>query len=104
MSSEREIPGWGHHDLVHVRAQSPFGDRRAIERADGPGCRVSGIREARLPRRLPHLASAGITSFKIEGRLKDADYVRNVVSYYRRELDKVIAKKGCSRPSLAAAG
>lgn len=58
------------------------------------------LKDLNLSRRLAHLAAAGVTSFKIEGRLKDRDYVRNIVSYYRRELDKVIAKRGCSRPSL----
>ena len=36
------------------------------------------------------LAEAGITSFKIEGRLKDPVYVTNVVAKYRTELDKII--------------
>ena len=38
------------------------------------------------------LLDAGVTSFKIEGRLKDEIYVKNVVSAYRKELDKIIAK------------
>ncbi len=58
------------------------------------------LKDLNLSRRLSHLASAGITSFKIEGRLKDRDYVRNTVSFYRRELDKVMAKKGYSRYSV----
>lgn len=58
------------------------------------------LRDLNLSRRLGNLAGAGITSFKIEGRLKDRDYVRNITSFYRRELDKVLAKKGCARPSL----
>ena len=40
---------------------------------------------------LESLADAGATSFKIEGRLKDVSYVKNVVAAYRRRLDKVIA-------------
>ncbi len=58
------------------------------------------LKDLNLSRRLGNLAAAGIASFKIEGRLKDADYVRNVVSYYRRELDKLIEKKGYGRASL----
>lgn len=58
------------------------------------------LKDLNLSRRLGHLAAAGITSFKIEGRLKDREYVRNIVSFYRRELDKVIAKRGASRPSI----
>ncbi|MDR2680389.1 MAG: U32 family peptidase [Tannerella sp.] len=32
---------------------------------------------------------AGVSSFKIEGRLKDVSYVKNVTAYYRRRLDAV---------------
>lgn len=39
---------------------------------------------------LKSLLDAGVTSFKIEGRLKDANYVKNVVSYYRQKLDELI--------------
>ena len=35
------------------------------------------------------LAEAGVTTLKIEGRLKDADYVTNVVAYYRGLLDRL---------------
>lgn len=37
------------------------------------------------------MVDVGVSSFKIEGRLKDMNYVKNVVSYYRRELDALIA-------------
>ena len=40
---------------------------------------------------LQELAEAGITSFKIEGRLKDEIYVGNVVAAYRKRLDEIIA-------------
>jgi len=40
---------------------------------------------------LGELVEAGVTSFKIEGRLKDLVYVTNVVARYREELDKIIA-------------
>ena len=40
---------------------------------------------------LNELEDAGICSFKIEGRLKDIGYVKNIVSYYRQKLGK-----GCS--------
>ena len=41
---------------------------------------------------LPDLVESGIKSFKIEGRLKDINYVKNVVAYYRKELDKISQK------------
>ena len=42
---------------------------------------------------LEELIDAGITSFKIEGRLKDADYVKNVTAYYRQKLDAIISHR-----------
>ena len=36
------------------------------------------------------LINAGIRSFKIEGRLKDLSYVRNVTAHYRQQLDRII--------------
>jgi len=42
---------------------------------------------------LEELIDAGITSFKIEGRLKEADYVKNVTAYYRRKLDEIIGRR-----------
>lgn len=36
---------------------------------------------------LADMALAGITSFKIEGRLKDDSYLKNITAYYRRRLD-----------------
>ncbi len=38
---------------------------------------------------LQKLVNAGVKSFKIEGRLKDINYVKNVTAYYRTELDKI---------------
>ena len=43
--------------------------------------------------RLEELIDAGITSFKIEGRMKDADYVKNVTAYYRQKLDEIINRR-----------
>ena len=47
------------------------------------------MKDNNLSCHLKELIDAGVTSLKIEGRLKDADYVKNVVSFYRRELDKI---------------
>ena len=38
------------------------------------------------------LARAGVCSFKIEGRLKDLSYVKNITAHYRKLLDDVIAQ------------
>ena len=41
---------------------------------------------------LEEMLEAGVTSLKIEGRLKDADYVKNITLYYRRKLDELMEK------------
>lgn len=51
---------------------------------------------------LGDLADAGVTTFKIEGRLKDRDYVTNVVAYYSGLLDTLCADKGYERASIAS--
>ncbi|MGC5327378.1 DUF3656 domain-containing U32 family peptidase [Brevibacillus sp. SYSU BS000544] len=42
---------------------------------------------------VPELIEAGVTSFKIEGRLKSPEYVANVVSKYRAAIDRYFAGK-----------
>ncbi len=42
---------------------------------------------------LESLLDAGARSLKIEGRLKDANYVKNVTAYYRRKLDEIFARR-----------
>ena len=48
------------------------------------------LKDYNLRGRLRELAEAGITSFKIEGRLKNESYVRNVVRDYSLELDRIV--------------
>ncbi|MCU8093474.1 U32 family peptidase [Shewanella sp. SM20] len=42
---------------------------------------------------LEALIDAGIRSFKIEGRLKDLSYVKNVTAHYRQKLDAIMARR-----------
>ena len=42
---------------------------------------------------IKELIDAGVTSFKIEGRLKDEIYVKNVVLYYRNLIDNICKNK-----------
>ncbi len=42
---------------------------------------------------LEALIDAGVRSFKIEGRLKDLSYVKNVTAHYRQKLDAIIARR-----------
>ncbi len=50
------------------------------------------LRDFNASKHLEELIKAGVKSFKIEGRLKDINYVKNVVSFYRQEIDKYAAK------------
>jgi 23S rRNA 5-hydroxycytidine C2501 synthase len=52
------------------------------------------LKDLNLSARLIDLISAGITSFKIEGRLKDEIYVANVTAKYSQELNGIIEKSG----------
>ncbi len=48
---------------------------------------------------IEELIDAGISSFKIEGRLKDVNYVRNVTAYYRSKIDEILSKRSDLRRS-----
>ncbi len=49
------------------------------------------LKDYNLKDRLANLAEAGICSFKIEGRLKNISYVRNVVRAYSLAMDELVA-------------
>ncbi len=55
--------------------------------------------------RLEQLVDAGVSSFKIEGRLKDVTYVKNVVAAYSTRLNQIIEKSGgrLARASMGSA-
>ena len=60
------------------------------------------LKDLDLSDSLGELMDAGVTSFKIEGRLKDVDYVKNITAYYRKKLDAVL--EGNTRFQKASAG
>ncbi len=39
---------------------------------------------------LKDMLNAGVTSFKVEGRLKDPSYVKNITAFYRQRIDDVL--------------
>ena len=51
------------------------------------------LKDLNRSRRMGDMARAGVSSFKIEGRLKSADYVAVTVAALSRELDKVVAER-----------
>lgn len=49
------------------------------------------LKDFNLSGRIPELVAAGVTSFKIEGRLKNESYIKNIVLHYRREIDSFLS-------------
>ncbi|MGK9475839.1 peptidase U32 family protein [Melioribacter sp. OK-6-Me] len=60
------------------------------------------LKDLNLTEYLKELIEVGITSFKIEGRLKDVNYVKNVTSFYRKQLDELI--NGATEIARASVG
>ena len=58
------------------------------------------LKDYNLKHRLSELAAAGISSFKIEGRLKNESYVKNVVRDYSTALDLLCANRKYRRSSF----
>ena len=71
--------------------------RRSYSLLDGAGRVLASerhllsLRDLNLTPHLGDLLAAGVTSFKIEGRLKNKGYVMNVVGHYRQVLDRCLA-------------
>lgn len=55
------------------------------------GKHLLSLRDLNLSDRMAELIEAGVDAFKIEGRLKDVNYVKNAVAYYRGVIDKIIS-------------
>ncbi|MDE5742938.1 MAG: U32 family peptidase, partial [Bacteroidales bacterium] len=60
------------------------------------GLHLLSLKDLALDAYVADMAARGIRSFKIEGRLKDICYVRNVTAHYRRVLDRVMAEAGAA--------
>ena len=55
------------------------------------------MKDFNASKHLKSLINSGVKSFKIEGRLKDENYVKNVVAYYRNQIDKLASKTSSGR-------
>ncbi|MEN6357073.1 MAG: U32 family peptidase [Armatimonadota bacterium] len=64
-----------------------------------PDKHLLSLKDLNLSEHLSGLIEAGVSSFKIEGRLKDRSYVTNVVSFYRHKLDELGVKRSSSGTS-----
>ncbi|KYZ75513.1 peptidase U32 [Anaerosporomusa subterranea] len=56
-----------------------------------PGPYKLAVKDMCMYLHLPELIQAGVTSFKIEGRMRTAAFVKRIVQVYRRAIDRYIA-------------
>ena len=74
--------------------------RQSFDLFDGDGgCVVRGrhllsLRDMNRSGNIREMLDAGVSSFKIEGRLKGAAYVKNVVAYYNNVLNRIVEESG----------
>ena len=64
-------------------------DGRVIERDR----HLLSLKDMNRSAHLEAMMDAGVRSFKIEGRLKDVTYVKNITAYYRQAIDKVLERR-----------
>ncbi|MDR1955452.1 MAG: U32 family peptidase [Treponema sp.] len=81
----------------YFRPQEPAGAGAASE-----GGYYFSPADLQLLEQVPLLAEAGINAFKIEGRMKSADYVGTVVSAYRQVIDALGGNEETLRRAIAA--
>jgi putative protease len=73
----------------------PCRSRYTLTDADGKVIRqqkfLLSLKDLNLMNAIPDLIAAGVTSFKIEGRYKGIDYVKNVTAAHRQAIDQFIS-------------
>ena len=57
------------------------------------GKHLLSLKDMNRSDQLEDLLDAGVSSLKIEGRLKDISYVKNVTAWYRKELDAILVRR-----------
>ena len=73
--------------------------RLAFDMVDSDGITVTrgkhllSLKDMNRSAMLEEMLDAGVVSLKIEGRLKDISYVKNIVAYYRNALDELFARR-----------
>lgn len=91
--------------------------RLAFDLVDADGktiCRdkhLLSLKDMNRSEYIERMMDAGVTSFKIEGRLKDTSYVKNVTAFYRARIDEVLSRRneyvrssfGSSKPQFTPA-
>lgn len=73
--------------------------RLAFDLTDANGCtlirdkHLLSLRDMNRSNYIEEMMDAGISSFKIEGRLKDTAYVKNITALYRQRIDEVLQRR-----------
>lgn len=73
--------------------------RLAFDMVDSEGTLVTrgkhllSLKDMNRSAMLEEMLDAGVTSLKIEGRLKDVSYVKNITAYYRSALDEIFTRR-----------
>lgn len=78
---------WKYHLVEETRPGQYF------EISEDGGTFIMNSRDMRMIEHLPELLDAGVTSLKIEGRMKSAYYTAVVTNAYRHALDEAMAGK-----------
>jgi len=77
------------YDLISDGRQIPLGDKKYLLSPQD----LSGLEV------LPELVRAGVSSLKIEGRLKSPEYVASITCVYRNALDNLVNNRETKKPS-----
>lgn len=79
-------PCRSHYDLINASGKTLAKNKHLLSPKD-----------LSLSEYIPQMIEVGVRSFKIEGRLKDLDYVKNITSYYSQEINKFIDSNNNSK-------
>jgi len=83
----------GNRGVCAQPCRSPY----TLTGADGKVIRkdkfLLSLKDLNLMNAIPDLVAAGVTSFKIEGRYKGIDYVKNVTAAFRHTIDRFIISR-----------
>lgn len=91
--------GWVLKKRSANRGECPQICRLPFDLVDGRGKTIEqgrhllSLKDMNRSASIEEMMEAGISSFKIEGRLKDANYVKNICSFYRKHIDNAISRQ-----------
>lgn len=77
----------------------PYNLRDSSGKVLASGKHLLSLRDLNLSDHLEDLLDAGVSSLKIEGRLKAASYVKNITAYYRKKLDEIFERRPEYQPA-----